>query len=161
MGEALTDNDLLSVATVGVESGEAGGFAQIFGGGDAEAACSAGGKEPGNADAVTFFQLSCARAERRDSADNLVARDDGQLWQGEVALDDVQVGVAYAAAVDMNDDFTGARDWLGEVTQVERAGLGGARFVQQQGSHEGIVAPDDYLKQKGPGSEPDGTAHRT
>jgi hypothetical protein len=62
------------------------------------------------------------------------------MRQGEVALDDVQVGVADAAAANLNEDLTRSGDGFGEIAQVERARFSGTRILQQHGSHEGIVA---------------------
>ena len=65
--------------------------------------------EPGHADAVAFFDDLDARADRGDTADGLMTRDERQLGlQRPVAGRGMKVGVAHAAGLGLDQDLAGA-----------------------------------------------------
>src|SRR5205807_1165345 len=67
------------VAAIDVISGELGGIAEILETAPAIFTLAAGGVQPGNASAVTFFECVRAAADGVDSGDDLVARDEGKF----------------------------------------------------------------------------------
>ena len=60
--------------------------------------------EPGHADPRAELEVD-AFADRLDAADDLVPRHDRQLGIGQLAVDDMQVGAAYAAGLDPNPNL--------------------------------------------------------
>src|SRR6266436_4495677 len=108
VGEVFTNHAEFGVASVDVVAGELGMLAEILGVAPAVGASAVGGGGPGDADSVTSFQSADVGADRVDCADDLVAGDQREFGEREVALHGVEIGVAESAAVDADADFVGA-----------------------------------------------------
>ena len=76
--------------------------------------------QPGDADPGAKGRCAHARPERRDAADDLVARDDRQPAARKLAVHHVQIGAADGAGLDVDADWPGP-------------GEGGARSSQTRG----------------------------
>src|SRR4029453_15098854 len=70
-----------------------------------------------------------------DLPDHLVTRDDGGAKEGQIALDDVQVGAAHAARDHANQDLVWARRRCGAEVAAERRALDRRRARQGHRSH--------------------------
>ena len=77
--------------------------------------------EPRNADALPYAEPLDAAPDHIDAPDNLVAGDDWNLRVGQFAIDDVQVGAAYAADADLHSNLPRSGLWIGEVCPFERS----------------------------------------
>ena len=102
-------DDILRKATIRVEAVKADFGAQVFLAGQAEPAVSARAAQPRQPGPVTGTKTRHARAHLIHHADDLVARHQRQPRQRQVALDDVQVGVADAAGMDAQTHLASAR----------------------------------------------------
>ena len=60
-----------------------------------------------------------ALADRVDAADDLVARHDRKLGVRQLAVDDMQVGAADAAGLDLNADLPRPGRWVGPLLHRE------------------------------------------
>src|SRR5438093_5201655 len=89
-------------------AGEQRPVAQVLATAAAVRANLAGPSEPGNADSRADGMRRDTLAERRNAADNLVPRNDRQLRVRQLAVDDMEIGAAYAAGLDLHEHFTGA-----------------------------------------------------
>jgi len=118
-------------AAVARVAGEEGVVAEVFLVARAIGADAAGPREPWNADALADAEGIDAGAEFIDAADDFVAGNDGEFWVGEIAIDDMQVGAAYAAGGDFYADFAGAGAWVGEIGPLQ----GEAGFVEDHCIH--------------------------
>ena len=73
-------------------------------------AVAAGGVQPGHADPVALLDRRDAGADGRDGADALVAGNEGRRGlHRPVAVGGVQVGVAHARGLDLDQDLARAR----------------------------------------------------
>src|SRR5205823_2590244 len=89
----------VGVAAVDGPPGELGGDTEVLLPARAELADATRAVKPRHSDAIPEREVLTAVAERVDHADDLVAGNDRQAGQVEVALDDVQVGAAAPARV--------------------------------------------------------------
>src|SRR5260370_34186310 len=99
-----------------------------------------GPREPGNYRAVSAcecqnrtspFQCRIRLTDRLDTADNLVAENQRQLWIRQFAVDNMKIGPANGAHADPNEQLSPARlrSWI--ITQRERR----SNFFQDHRAH--------------------------
>ena len=98
---------VFGVAALEIDPGRLIILAQLLFPAQAPLAASAAFLNPANADAVSDFAGSDAGAELDDLADGLMSEDAREL-QWDQAVREVNVGVAEAAGVDLNDHLIGA-----------------------------------------------------
>ena len=94
---------MIRVPAVDVPTGEARREAEIFPAEDAKATAAASRVQPRNPDAVTWGEAAHPGAARRHSSDDLMSRHDRRPARREVALDDVEIGPADAAHLDVDE----------------------------------------------------------
>src|SRR5207302_3707561 len=137
VGVGLVDDRILRVAAVVVPSGEAGLEAQVLSACGAEAAHAAGMAQPGDAGPVPNGEPLGLGPEGVDLAHDLMAGNDAGALGRQIALGQVQIGPAHAAARDADADLV-AR-WLGDgpVDERHRAVVDWARSLHCPGSHGG------------------------
>src|SRR5262249_34025963 len=101
-------DEMRGKAAVARVSGEARAVAKVLPPAPAIRTFAAGVTEPGNADAFAGFRGSDAGAKRIHPPDHFVAGNDriGDIRQ--LAVDDMQVGPAYAAGADLDARVAGA-----------------------------------------------------
>ncbi len=92
------------VAAVAGITGEERMIAKVLAPASAIGAGPIGMAEPGHTDPRAKLEVD-AFARRLDAADNLVPRHDRQLGIGQLAVNDMQVGAAYAAGFDPNPNL--------------------------------------------------------
>ncbi len=89
---------ILAKAAIGVLPGKERIVAQVLKAPAAIVALTTGRVEPGHADPISPGEPGHAIAQRIYPPDNLVTGYNGQLGQGNLALYQVQIGVAHAAS---------------------------------------------------------------
>src|SRR5271169_4031517 len=92
---------------------------------------AASAAQPGNADAIAQGERADPRSKRLDPAHDLVARNDRQLGMGKLAVDDMQIGSANAASLDLDQDLSRAWLWIRQLLETQR----GPRSVKNHGLH--------------------------
>src|SRR5579863_2022412 len=129
---AAVGHGALRVAAIERVAGEAGRIAQILAAALAVAALAARMAGPRHADPVADRKPGDARSQRGHDPDDFVARYQRSLRMSELAVDHMQVGAADAASVNVDQQLTGARLWIGhlQVLQNWRAS------VEYHGPHE-------------------------
>jgi len=100
-------NGFCRKAAVARIAGKEREIAEIFVAGKTIRTMAAGTAKPGNADAHAEGQAFHAAANGIDTADNLMAGDDGQFGIGQIAVDDMEIGAADAAGGDGDTNFAG------------------------------------------------------
>ena len=81
--------------------------------------------QPGDAHAIPDRNpVDACAAQLSYAADNLVTGDERQPDGRELAIDDVQVGTAYAARVDLHQHLTGTGSRIGNRGQLQRGSRG-------------------------------------
>ena len=136
VGVPFLDGGVGGVAAVDVPPGEAGGQAQVFPTGEAEAALPAGMAEPGDADPLAGGKAARSWTDPVDHADDLVAGDHPGPLGPKITLGQVEVGAAHAAHPDPHPDLT--RPGLGTGSSIRRSGrsaIGPGRST----AHAGMV----------------------
>jgi hypothetical protein len=108
---ARVGHRVAGIAAVDLIAGEARIVAEILLARAAIGASAVGPAEPGHTDAVADCQLRHALAERFDAADDLMPEHERQLGLVELAVENVQVGTAYAAGRHLDQDLPAP--WLG------------------------------------------------
>lgn len=68
--------------------------------------------EPADADALADAQFQRFIAREFNRANDLVTRDDGPFWIGQLAIDNVQVGPAYGAGFDADAYLAATRNGI-------------------------------------------------
>ena len=111
-------------------AGEERRIAQIFTSAAAIGASPVGVAEPSHADARAKLEADPC-ADRVDAADNLMARHDGQLGVGQLAVDDMEVGAADTASLDPHANLTGSGRWVSPLLHHEPF----VRPMQDHGAH--------------------------
>lgn len=89
--------------------------------------------QPRNAYAVSGDKALHLAAHRLDSADDLVARYQGQVGHGELAVDDVEIGSTDCAGLNTQADFMAARFRDGSLLHPQRV----AALRQDHRPHHG------------------------
>src|SRR5262245_17707585 len=108
-------------AAVARVAGELRIVAQVlaaFGAVAAGAACLA---KPWHADTHPKRETLNAHSESVDRADDLVARNERQLWIDEVAIDDMEIGPAHGAGIHPQPHLAWARRGIGPLLALEGA----------------------------------------
>ena len=108
IGKALVHYHVLGKAAVDVQAGKLNLVTQILPVCQAIATGTAGMIEPGHAEAVTNLVLANRWAYANNRAHNLVARHGWQPGQGQVTLNNMQIGVTHAAGVNLQQHLMGA-----------------------------------------------------
>lgn len=136
IGEALIDNSVLGVATVGVPTGEPRRQTQVLVAALAEATCPACAPQPGDADAFSDREPRGAFAELLDDPDDLMAGDDIRCAWREIPFGEVQVGPADPAH---HPDAHLAHPRLGHrpVDRDHRPGVDRPRLSYDPSPHDG------------------------
>lgn len=109
---------ILGVTSVDGVSRKDPGVAKIF-----ELAAAVGANpvyaaDPGNSDAGAERQVGRSTAD--NVSDDLVTGDEGLLLQGQIAFDDMQVGAAYAASANAQQNLTWRGLRLGRLFNLKR-----------------------------------------
>src|SRR6266849_5634081 len=102
--------------------------------------------QPGNADTVAFLQRAHAFADRIHKAHDLVAGNQREPRQREIAFHGVQVGVAEGAAAHVHANFAGARQRQGDLVEDERRLLDRPGLLQNHGAHKSILVVKRHKK---------------
>src|ERR1700722_860483 len=106
--------------------------AECFPSGETEIAVAAGAVQPGDSDAIAFFQVSDAGSESGDDSGAFVS---GSEWKGgldgPIAFGGVQVSVTDAGGDDLDESLAGARCWNREFANLKRL----AEFFDNRGLH--------------------------
>jgi len=102
-----------------MKAGELGVWAQILSRRSAELTVAAGAVEPRNTDAVTSADARDLGSHGINFAHNLMTWDDRQFRQVQLALDSMQVRVAYSARPHPDADLAGAGLWDGDAYGLE------------------------------------------
>ena len=137
MGERLGHGHQLGIAAVGVAAGRPELLAEVLLAPAAEGAVPARGEDPGDADPIAEPEGARPRAQRRDPPDDLMAQDDRQARRGHPALDLVQLGMADAAGLHVDQHLAAGRGRIVELHHRERRGVVEQRSegVQGHGTH--------------------------
>jgi hypothetical protein len=120
-------------------AGEERRIAEVFHAVAAIAADPAGVAEPGNADALADREPGDAGAERVDTADDLMTRDDRITDVGQFAVDDMKVGAADTAGAHPHPDFIRPGIGRGALDRFEPP----ARRGQNHGPHR--APPQNWM----------------
>ena len=122
--EAMVGHSELGEAAVDVVTREARVVAEVLAAAGAVAALTVRPAQPGNADAVANGEALSAGPEPDHNPGDLVPQNERQLGLGQIAVDDVQVGAADAAGVDLDQDLLRPGNGFGDIDQLERLALG-------------------------------------
>ena len=137
MGERLGHGHPLGIAAVGVAAGRPELVAEVLFAPPAEFAGPARREDPGDADPVAEPEAARPRAQGLDPPDDLMAEDDRQARRRRPPLDLVQLGVADAAGVYLDQQLALGRDRIGKIGQLQRRRIVRQRTegIQHHGSH--------------------------
>src|SRR5262245_20821838 len=135
VGERLRHHRVVGEAAVGVIAGELRSLAEVLAPAPARLAGAARPAKPRDPDAVPGVEAAGFGAHGLDPSDDLVARHDGRAKEWQVALDDVQVGAAYAARDDGNQDLVRTRRRRGAGLAAKRRALNRRGAGQGHRSH--------------------------
>jgi hypothetical protein len=116
-GKVGTDQGVLCVAPVDGVAGEDGIVAEILFAAAAEGAGAVGAADPGDADAHPRGAVSGRTCD--DLADNLMAGDEGPVDEGEIAFEDMEIGAAYSAGEDTEEEMAFGQDGAGNVFDLK------------------------------------------
>src|ERR1041384_2500415 len=119
--EVLSNHHRLGISAINMKTGEAAVVAQGLLVAPAERARAISGIQPRNSNAISFAETRCSFSERIHHSDNLVARNNRELRQVQIAFDDVKIGATDATTLDAHTDFATA--WRGHrnISQGERS----------------------------------------
>jgi hypothetical protein len=92
-----------------VKSGESGCLAQILAVSLAEGAAPAGPIEPGHTDSISFAESRGSFSNGVHYAHDLMTEDDRQFREIKLSFDNVQIGAADAADVNLNANLVRSR----------------------------------------------------
>ena len=82
------------------------------------------------------MRATARRTDGADASDDLVADDQRQLWLGQLAIDQVEIGAADSAGRHVEAHLTRARLGCGQLSEAKRRG--GA--LQEHRLHAAMVA---------------------
>src|SRR3989442_4209692 len=111
---------VLGVSTIDHETGHDNRRTERFPIARAELAGPARRIDPRDAGPVTLLEVRDAGADPADNSHGLVSQNQRQLWQGPFARRQVEVRMANAASLDLNEDFSSARPWIFHVLDDQR-----------------------------------------
>jgi|SRR5215475_13614397 len=148
MREVFANYTDICIASIDVIAGKPCLLAEILFILPAEIAGSVRGIKPGDADAITFFKVANVGASSIDDTDNLVSGNDGEIRKHQVTLDDVQVGVAHAAAANTDANFSWSGLRFRDFGQPQWSLLRGSRLFQEHRAH-GVILVDPLEEQAG------------
>ena len=134
MSKSGSHSHELGIAAVGVAAGRLELVAEVLFAPPAEAACPARGVNPGNADPVAEPESPRSGTQGRDPSHHLMAQDDRQPRRRHPPLDLVELRVAHAACMYLDQQLIVGRDRIGKMVQLQRP-----RIVGQP--TKGIAAP--------------------
>lgn len=132
-----SDNELGKAAIGGI-AGEFGIRAEILMVVEATGATAASVVKPRNSDLSAGMQVSDILATAFDDSSDLVAGNDGEAAGGEFPFDNVKVGSADTAVIDVDEDIVRPGFGDGDVGEDERGGFDGSRLGEKHGSHGDI-----------------------
>lgn len=104
--------------------------------------------EPRDADPAPEERVRAAPGAH-DRPDGLVPGNDRRTTDGQVALDDVEIGPADAARRDGDEDLARARDGIGRLLEDERPRGDGRGTVQTERAHITNLGPCVLSRQPG------------
>ena len=142
--ELLMHQGVLGVATIDIVAREPSLIAQVLFTRQTIRASAAGGVQPGNSYAITSAEPVDPRSHGFDATHYLMPRHHRESVAGQLSFDDMQVGVAYPAGQDPQQQLSGTSDRLRHLEPGEgRAGDGSRRaklmrnhlFVRNNGEH--------------------------
>src|SRR5204862_7737925 len=110
----------LGVAAVDVVAGKFSFIAKILPVRSTISAFAIRPAEPLNTDAIADLKSIDVLAELFDTPDDLVTKNQRQLWIRQLAINDVKIGSANSARADANEQLPPSRFWLRNLTQLER-----------------------------------------
>ena len=122
MGEGLRGHHVLGVPAVEVPAGVDRRRAEVLLAPAAEHARPVGAAQPGCPDPVTGREPAGARASRHDLGDHLVAGRGVRPFGRQVPLGEVQIGSAYTATADPEQQLAGTRLGNRALDEAQRAG---------------------------------------
>jgi hypothetical protein len=118
-----------------VVPGEARALAEILGAFATISALATRRIEPRNSHSISLVEFPNARARRLHHADNLVARNQRNLDERQVALDGMEVRVTDAASSDPHAYLTRTGLWGGEFAGNKGIFLGRLRDLEHHCAH--------------------------
>ena len=105
--------------------------AQVFLLAHAIGADAAGRSEPGYANPLANFEILHMGAERIDTPDDFMPRNDGEFRVWQLAIHDVEIGPADAASLHPHAQLARAGDGIGQFLENQRR----ACFMQDHAEH--------------------------
>src|SRR5262249_26483173 len=108
-GEALVGQSVLRITAVDLVPCEAGPVAQVFPPTSTINPFAARPAEPGDTHALADGKALHSLVFFHNSADNLVAGNQGQFRLGQFTVDNMQIGAADSAGTNLKQDLIGAR----------------------------------------------------
>lgn len=105
VGEVLPNHTKLGVASIHVIASELRTLAEVFRVALAVGARTIGRVEPWDADAVAYFTGTHIQAHEVDHPYDLMAGNNWEFWERQIAFDRMEVGVAKAARVDADTNL--------------------------------------------------------
>ncbi len=130
IGERFGNREVFGVSTVGAQSRENGVRAKILAPAQAEPAEAARPVKPGDADPVSDREPPCPLPCPGNGPHDLVARDAWQTHTGQFAFDRMEVGVADAAARDLDEKLPRPRHGNRDVPALEGPALDGTERTE-------------------------------
>jgi hypothetical protein len=110
----------LRIAAIGIAAGGLKIQAQILMTAQAELACPASGKDPGDTDPIAFFDVLYLASDCFNAAYDLMPRDNRQMRWRCSAFDLIEFGVANAAGRNLEQNFSVAGFGSGKVYPFKR-----------------------------------------
>jgi hypothetical protein len=108
-------------------------IAEIFPAAETEGACAVGAADPRDAHAGAFLLTGAARVN--DFGDDLMAWNDPWQSRWQLAFDDMEIGVAYAAREHFEQNLIVHGHGHGKLFDVERVGVDGSRRPENGCAH--------------------------
>jgi hypothetical protein len=124
------------VTTILCVACEASVLTEIFTTRSAISALAAGRSQPGNSDAIAKLESLNSLAKPLDPTDDFMAGNQGKLWIGQLAIDNVQIGSADSTRSDAHEHFFWTRVSDRHRTSDKRP----ARSLQDHRVHESFLA---------------------
>ena len=137
--EGLVDKAEACIAAISVPAGEGWRDAQILRTTATKSATAVGAAEPSDADPIANRKPACAVADGIDYADNLMTWGDFGMFGGQVALGQVQIGTADAAAVHLDADLLRQRGRDPTFHPLQRFAFYRSRLVHGPSVHLAIL----------------------
>src|SRR5579859_189318 len=138
--EVLVDRYIFGIAAIHGVARELCLRTQVLLTAVAHSAASIRPGQPGNSHPRAAALSACAGARCDDGADDLMPENEGKFRTVELAVDDVQVGAAYATRTDLDQDLVGQQLRHGHLPRHERL----VRRVENQGAHGPVQVAHDH-----------------